>query len=53
MEFHAQCTMFGEGCRGQLSKSLMKHFDLIQNKEKQIYGLGIKELWQVRPEVHR
>jgi len=52
MEFHAQCTMFGEGCRGQLSKSLMKHFDLLQDKEKQIYGIGIKELWQVRPEIH-
>ena len=52
MEFHAQCTVFGEGCRGQLSKSLMKHFKLVEGKEKQIYGLGMKELWQVRPEVH-
>ena len=52
MEFHAQCTLFGEGCRGQLSKQLMKHFDLQRNIEKQIYGIGIKELWQVRPEAH-
>ena len=52
MEFHAQCTLFGEGCRGQLSKQLMKHFDLQKGREKQIYGIGIKELWQVRPEAH-
>ena len=53
MEFHAQCTLFGEGCRGQLSKQLMKHFDLQKGREKQIYGIGIKELWQVRPEAHK
>ena len=23
MEFHAQCTIFSEGCRGQLSKQIM------------------------------
>ena len=23
MEFHAKCTLFGEGCRGHLSKQLM------------------------------
>jgi electron-transferring-flavoprotein dehydrogenase len=23
MEFHAKCTIFGEGCRGQLSKQIM------------------------------
>ena len=30
----------------------MKHFDLEQNTESQIYGIGIKELWQVQPEKH-
>ena len=49
---HAKCTIFGEGCRGQLSKQLMKSLDLNANNEQQIYGLGIKELWQVRDEVH-
>ena len=53
MEFHAPVTLFGEGCRGQLSKSLMKALNLNEDNEKQVYGIGIKELWQVRPEVHK
>ena len=41
-----------EGCRGQLSKQLMKHFDLNATNEEQVYGIGIKELWQVQSEKH-
>lgn len=52
MEFHAKCTIFGEGCRGQLSKQLMKLLHLNDDNEQQIYGIGIKELWQVKPENH-
>ena len=53
MAFHAKCTIFSEGCRGQLSKQLMTHFDLNKDNEEQIYGIGIKELWQVQPDKHR
>lgn len=54
MEFHAQCTLFGEGCRGQLTKELMKGLELHPRMaDRQSYGIGIKELWQVRPEVHQ
>jgi len=53
MEFHAKCTIFSEGCRGQLTKQLMKHFDLNAENESQIYGIGIKELWQVDPAKHQ
>merc|ERR1719225_1806159 len=53
MEMHAKCTIFGEGCRGQLSKQLMKVLGLNENNEMQTFGLGMKELWQVRPEVHQ
>ena len=52
MEFHAKCTIFSEGCRGQLSKSLMKHFDLNASNEQQVYSIGLKELWQIEPEKH-
>jgi len=52
MEFHAKCTIFAEGCRGQLSKQLMSKFNLNANNENQTYGIGIKELWSVKPEVH-
>ena len=45
MEMHAKCTIFGEGCRGQLSKQLMKVLGLNSNNELQTFGLGMKELW--------
>jgi electron-transferring-flavoprotein dehydrogenase len=47
MELHATYTLFAEGCRGQLSEQLMKHYDLRKDSAPQTYGLGIKELWQV------
>jgi electron-transferring-flavoprotein dehydrogenase len=50
MELRAAYTVFAEGCRGSLSKQLMKHFDLNANNDPQTYAIGIKELWEVRPE---
>ena len=48
MEMHAKCTIFGEGCRGQLSKQLMKVLGLNENNEMQTFGLGMKELWYIK-----
>lgn len=53
MELHAKCTIFGEGCRGHLSKQLMKRFDLNANNEPQTYGIGLKEIWEINPALHR
>jgi electron-transferring-flavoprotein dehydrogenase len=50
MEFHARVTLFAEGCHGSLTKTLMKKFDLRRESQPQTYGLGIKEVWEVRPE---
>ncbi len=47
MEFRAKTTIFGEGCRGHLTKGVMQKFKLGENSQGQIYGIGIKELWQV------
>jgi len=52
MEFRAKCTIFSEGCRGHLAKGLMKKFDLNKDNQGQIYGIGIKELWQVEEGKH-
>lgn len=52
MELHAKTTLFAEGARGHLGKSLMEKFQLNANAEPQHYGLGIKELWDVSPDVH-
>ncbi|KAL2162173.1 hypothetical protein VTH06DRAFT_7086 [Thermothelomyces fergusii] len=53
MEFHARVTLFGEGCHGSLSKQVIKKFDLRRDSQPQTYGLGIKEVWEVRPEKFR
>ncbi len=53
IELHATYTFFAEGCRGQLGRQLMDHFDLRTESEDQTYGIGIKELWQVAPDHHQ
>ena len=53
MELRATYTLFAEGCRGHLGKTLISHFRLDEGKEPQHYGLGIKEIWSVPPEQHQ
>ena len=53
MELHAKYTLFGEGCRGHLGKQLEAKFNLRDGVDPQTYGIGIKELWEVKPENHR
>jgi len=53
MEFRAKCTIFSEGCRGHLTKGLLEKFNLDKDSQKQIYGIGIKELWRVSDEQHK
>ena len=53
MELRAKYTFFAEGCRGHLGRRLMERFSLRDGVEPQTYGIGIKELWEVRPERHR
>jgi electron-transferring-flavoprotein dehydrogenase len=41
-------TIFSEGCRGSLGQILKEHFDLDSGViNKQQYGLGVKEIWEV------
>jgi electron-transferring-flavoprotein dehydrogenase len=47
MELRAPYTLFAEGCRGSLSKQLMRRFSLCDASDPQTYGIGIKELWEV------
>jgi len=53
MELWAKQTLFAEGCRGSLTKTLLERFKLNANSDPQTYGIGIKELWEVKPELHR
>ena len=53
MELHAKYTVFAEGCRGHLGKALQERFKLREGRDPAVYGLGIKELWEVDPSKHR
>ena len=50
MELRARLTVFAEGCRGHLGKSLMARYDLRRDCEPQVYALGMKELWEIPAE---
>jgi electron-transferring-flavoprotein dehydrogenase len=52
MELRAKYTLFAEGARGSLTKTLLQRFGLGEGREPQKFGLGLKELWQVAPEQH-
>ena len=53
MELHAKYTLFAEGCRGHLGKQLQARFDLNAGRDPQVYGIGLKELWEVTPAQHQ
>ncbi|RYD54148.1 MAG: electron transfer flavoprotein-ubiquinone oxidoreductase, partial [Sphingomonadales bacterium] len=52
LELHAKYTLFGEGVRGHLSKQLQRQFELCTDADPQVYGIGIKELWDIDPKKH-
>jgi electron-transferring-flavoprotein dehydrogenase len=51
VELHGKYTFFAEGCRGQLGRQLEEKYRL--RKNPQAYGIGLKELWDVKPEKHK
>jgi electron-transferring-flavoprotein dehydrogenase len=51
MELHGKYTFFAEGCRGHLGRQLEERLSL--RKTPQVYGIGLKELWEVKPERHQ
>ncbi len=53
MELHAKYTFFAEGCRGNLGKQLEAKFNLRKDADPQVYGIGLKELWEIKPEKHQ
>jgi electron-transferring-flavoprotein dehydrogenase len=52
MELLGKYTVFCEGARGHLTKQLKVQYDLEADCEPQVYGLGIKELWDIDPDKH-
>ncbi|MFN2645117.1 MAG: electron transfer flavoprotein-ubiquinone oxidoreductase [Burkholderiales bacterium] len=52
MELHGKYTFFAEGCRGQLGKELQAKYALRVGVDPQAYGIGLKELWELKAERH-
>ncbi len=46
-------TLIGEGVRGSLAKQLIARFGLDQGREPAKFGIGLKELWEIKPENHK
>jgi electron-transferring-flavoprotein dehydrogenase len=53
IELLGKYTFFAEGCRGHLGRQLMERFKLGANCDPQVYGLGLKELWEIDAGKHR
>jgi electron-transferring-flavoprotein dehydrogenase len=53
MELHARYTFFAEGCRGHLGRQLQDRYKLREGVDPQVYGIGLKELWEIKPEKHK
>ena len=53
VELHAKETLFAEGCRGSLTKTLVERFRLRDGIDPQTYAIGIKELWEVASDRHQ
>ncbi len=53
MELRGKYVFIAEGVRGSLAKEIIARFNLAEGREPQKYGLGMKELWEVKPENHR
>jgi len=51
-ELLGKYTIFAEGVRGNLSEQVMQKFDLRKDADPQHYGIGIKEVWEIDPELH-
>ncbi len=53
MELHGKYVLLSEGARGSLSQIVRKKYDLESDCEPGKFGLGMKEVWEIKPENHR
>jgi len=47
VDIRAKVTIFTDGVRGNLTKSLVRQLGLDDGRSPQVYAIGIKELWEV------
>ncbi|MCL4129483.1 UNVERIFIED_CONTAM: hypothetical protein GTU68_028153 [Idotea baltica] len=52
MELHGKYVFLSEGVRGSLSKQVIAKYDLAKEADVPKFGLGMKEIWEIKPENH-
>ncbi|XXK31927.1 4Fe-4S dicluster domain-containing protein [Rhodobacteraceae bacterium nBUS_24] len=52
MELHGKYVFLSEGVRGSLSKQVLEKYDLAAQCDVPKFGIGMKEIWEVKPENH-
>ena len=52
MELHGKYVFLSEGVRGSLSKEVLAKFNLAKDSDVPKFGIGMKEIWEVKPENH-
>jgi len=53
IELLGRYTFFAEGCRGHLGRQLIAKLRLGADCDPQVYGLGLKELWEIDANKHQ
>ncbi len=47
VDIHARVTIFCDGVRGNLTKELLRRFQLGRGRQPEQFAVGLKELWEV------
>ena len=50
VDIHAKVTIFCDGVRGNLTKELLRRFQLGRGRQPEQFAIGLKELWEVPPD---
>jgi electron-transferring-flavoprotein dehydrogenase len=52
-DIKAEAVVLAEGCWGHLTGAAIREFDLSENREPQVWELGVKEVWKVKKPLDR
>ena len=52
-DIKAQVTVLAEGCWGHMTGAAIREFNLAEDREPQVWELGVKELWKVPKPLDR
>jgi electron-transferring-flavoprotein dehydrogenase len=52
-DIKAEVTVLAEGCWGHLTGAAIKEFGLAEDRDPQVWELGVKEIWKVKKPLDR